>query len=290
MLYAAAISWITLVFQVINVAFPDPLEGGYVSTYYYSTMRGAISWLFVTFPVYIFATRYLLRDYRAHSEKLGLWIRKWLTYFTLFVAALIIIGDIVFLLNTFLAGDLTIRFFFKVLSVLFITGSIFGYYFWDMRQEEPLPAAKVRYFAYGIIAVFIISLACGFIMVGSPQTQRLREADTERANDLMNIQWELITYWQNKGALPETLAPLEESLSGFTVPYDPITKEPYTYEVTGELSFKLCAVFDLSSAEEEPTFDDSKQWDHGAGEVCFDRTIDPDIYKKPDTAVPVPIR
>src|SRR5438132_4874360 len=43
---------------------------------------------------------------------------KWLIYLTLFVAALIIIGDLVSLIYNFLGGDVTIKFVLKALSVL----------------------------------------------------------------------------------------------------------------------------------------------------------------------------
>jgi hypothetical protein len=38
------------------------------------------------------------------------------------------------LINTFLGGELTLRFFLKVLTVLFVAGSIGGYYIWDLKK------------------------------------------------------------------------------------------------------------------------------------------------------------
>jgi hypothetical protein len=35
-----------------------------------------------------------------------------------------------------LGGELTIRFFLKVLTIAVIAGTIFGYYLWDLRREE----------------------------------------------------------------------------------------------------------------------------------------------------------
>jgi hypothetical protein len=63
-------------------------------------------------------------------------VRKWLTYITLYIATGIIIGDLITLLTYVLNGDLTLRFVLKVLAVLLIAGSIFGYYLWDLRTEE----------------------------------------------------------------------------------------------------------------------------------------------------------
>ena len=55
---------------------------------------------------------------------------------TLFVAAGVIIGDLTALVYSFLGGALGMRFGLKALTVAVIAGGIFGYYLWDLRQEE----------------------------------------------------------------------------------------------------------------------------------------------------------
>jgi hypothetical protein len=59
-----------------------------------------------------------------------------LTYITLFVAAGVLIGDLISLVFNFLGGELTVRFVLKVLTVGVIAGTIFGHYLWDLRKEE----------------------------------------------------------------------------------------------------------------------------------------------------------
>ena len=137
-LYASAISFLTLVFQIVNVAFPDPIspEGYYNVTSYYDRIRWSIATLVIVFPVYLWASWFLNKDYKKNPGKRDLRIRKWLIYFTLFAAALIIIGDLVTLINFFLQGELTIRFILKVLAVLFVAGSVFGYYLHDIKKHE----------------------------------------------------------------------------------------------------------------------------------------------------------
>ena len=63
-------------------------------------------------------------------------IRRWLTYFTLFVAAGFLIGDLTTLVYNVLGGEITIRFSLKVIVVGAIAGTIFGYYLRDLRREE----------------------------------------------------------------------------------------------------------------------------------------------------------
>ncbi len=137
-LYTSAISFLVLLFQYINVLIPDSVtEGGYyqlVSSY--RAIRWSISSLIVVFPVYIWVTWFLNKNYAKTPAKKKLWIRKWLVYFTLFAAALIIIGDLVTVINNLLNGELTLRFLLKVISVFFVAGSVFHYYLWDLRTHK----------------------------------------------------------------------------------------------------------------------------------------------------------
>ena len=55
-------------------------------------------------------------------------VRRWLTYTTLFLAASILVGDVISLIYSLLGGEITSRFLLKVLVVGFIAGTVFWYY------------------------------------------------------------------------------------------------------------------------------------------------------------------
>ena len=135
----------------------------------------------------------------------------------------------------------------------------------------------MKYFAYTIIGVVALSIIAGFFIIGSPAQERLRRADEQRVWHLQTIQSEIINYWINKAHLPEKLADLEDSISGFVVPSDPVTGTSYEYTVRGPEMFSLCATFDLPNAE--------TNWQHQAGYSCFDRTIDVDLYRPKKVAL-----
>jgi hypothetical protein len=84
--------------------------------------------------------------------------------------------------------------------------------------------------------------------------------------------------------LPQTLKELEDPISGFIPQQDPQTKQSYEYIVKGENEFELCAVFNLvnnaSNIEEinARLGYNASNWNHEAGKVCFQRTIDKDLY------------
>jgi predicted DNA-binding protein with PD1-like motif len=138
-LYMSAGSFIALVFQYINIFFPDALEvRGYGNPLQgaYSIIRFAVSTLIVSFPIYLTTLWFMGKEYITLPEKRNLRIRKWLIYFTLFLTALIIMGDLIALVNTFLGGEITMRFVLKVLTVFAVTGSIFTYYLSDVRKYK----------------------------------------------------------------------------------------------------------------------------------------------------------
>lgn len=136
-LYMSAGSFTALIFQYIGVLLPDPLEfNQYALTSAYSSIRFSIASLIVVFPLYLWTSWFLNKTYLKNPSKRNLRIRKWLIYFTLFVAALIIAGDLIALINNLLSGELTTRFLLKVLTVLFVAGSVFGYYFWDLKKHK----------------------------------------------------------------------------------------------------------------------------------------------------------
>lgn len=290
-LYTSAVSFSIIIFQYINLYFPDALESNY---YYYgrgimSLIRNSLATLIVFFPVYIFSTRYLGKDYNQNPDKKELRIRKWLIYFTLFAAALIIMGDLVALIRSFLEGELTARFLLKVLTIGFVAGSVFSYYFSELKDKSQ---KALTYIVVGAVAIAIVA---GFFIAGSPNEERARRFDDQRIQNLGFIQGEVVFYWQSKGSLPENLEVLNDDLRGVFIPLDPETETPYSYRIIDNLSFELCASFNLASDENSAVpdvyYDDLRKpgqistsedaWSHTNGQNCFERTIDPDIYKKP---------
>ncbi len=138
-LYASGIAFLVLIFQYVNVLLPDLLSDGYGYGRFsgsYGAIRWSLSSLIIVFPVYLLTILHLNRSYKKTPSKANLWVRKWLTYFTLFAASLIIIGDLVTLLNNLLGGELTLRFIIKVLAVFFVAGSVFYYYLWELRKYK----------------------------------------------------------------------------------------------------------------------------------------------------------
>lgn len=134
-LYLSAYHLGSLLFDFINRAFPDavdPDNAGRIA----QSMRWSVASLAIAFPVFLFVARHLGKDLARNPVKRLSAVRRWLTYLTLFVAATVLIGDLITLVYNVLGGALSMRFVLKVLVVGVIAGAIFGYYLRDLRHEE----------------------------------------------------------------------------------------------------------------------------------------------------------
>ena len=288
-LYWSAVTFVTLVWQYINYFFPDILN--YYPASFNEPMRFAVSSLFIVFPIFILVSWYLNKIYTREAVVRESKIRKWLLYLTLFITSLIIIGDLITVINTFMGGEITARFILKAFSVLLVAGVVLGYYLDDVRRETPTKLGK--YFVWGTSVIVLISVVGAFFIVGSPKTARLIQLDQQKISDLQNIQYEVVNYWQRKEKLPDKLTDLEDSISGFIAPVDPQLKEnaSYIYEYnikdSTALTFELCAIFNKQGKDNNGYYQTMPypeltkvqyNWDHEAGRVCFARTIDKELY------------
>lgn len=125
----------SLVFELIDRAFPDPLDEGSAG-YSVNAVRRAIAALVVAFPIYVALSYRVTAALRRDPTKRASKVRKWLTYMTLFIAAAVLVGDLTAVIYSLLSGELTTRFILKALTVVLIAGLIFGYYLWELREDN----------------------------------------------------------------------------------------------------------------------------------------------------------
>jgi hypothetical protein len=290
-LYTVAVSFLNLLFKVINKAFPE------VNSNIYSWGGGSeislpVATLIVFFPIFVFLSRMVHKIYIENPAKKDLAVRKWLTYITLFIAGLALAGDLVMVLYKFLDGqDLTAAFLLKALTVLAVAGVIFWFYIQDIRDRVSVSNRKV--WSIGVGVIILVAIILGFSVLGSPKSQRLIRYDVQKINDLQNIQWQVISYWQTNGTIPADLSELEKQQYGI-VPKDPQTKVGYEYRGTGNMTFELCAEFNSKDMTNQYQYADvapvsypagakgtviqNNNWNHGSGRQCFSRSIDPVAY------------
>lgn len=290
-LYVAVFNYIALLWDYINYAFPDPLAY-YPSDPYQSGISWEMATLIVLSPLFLVLMWYIHRSIKSDPTRANIWVRRWALYLTLFIAGITIAVDLIYVLYAFLNGtDITERFLLKALAVLLVAAIGFMHFvadLWGYWEQFP---SRNRLVAWATGALVLVTVVAGFFIVGTPAQARLYRFDDEKVNDLQSIQYQIVNYWQTKQKLPAALADLNDPLSNYTVPEDPQKGDSYTYKTTGKMSFQLCATFNAvtqgNSAQGVPAAPTpangagrtiADNWQHGAGQVCFDRTIDPERY------------
>jgi hypothetical protein len=273
--FTTAISSISLLFSYINRWFPD---AAFTDPYYVqdnSGIRWGMASLIVAFPLFIWISRILHREMSEHVEKASSGIRRWLTYLTLFVAAATLMGDVITLVFFLLNGEITIRFLLKVLTVLYIAGASFFYFYRSMKLSPKSPEWTLHNSVFRMVAIIsiLVVFILGIFFVGSPGTERDRRLDDVRVNDLRTIQQEIRNISTDmslpkpvlKQALPATLKDVQAN-AVYTQPtiIDPVTSVAYEYTITGQSTFELCATF---STVRDQTYDIF--WNHPAGRHCY---------------------
>lgn len=290
--YWSTIAFIFLVFDYINYLFPNALSY-YPADPYQSGISAEMASVIVLLPLYIVLMQFIRRDIARDPSRKEVWVRRWAIILTLFVAGVAIAADLITLLTTFLNGEeITIAFLLKVLVVFLVASGVFMHFIADLRGYWELYPSRKRMVVIGIVALAFVTIVSGFFIVGTPGQARLSRFDIQKVNDLQVIQSQVVSYWQAKTALPGSISDLTNSLSYGPMPSDPQTGASYEYQATGSLSFRLCANFNAPSRAERNVYNQavpvdpygkqgvlSNNWQHGAGRVCFDRTIDPDFYR-----------
>ncbi len=291
-LYGGVVAFIALLFDYINQTFPNPVTNAYYPGQYSSSISYESATLIVLTPVFLIIMRLIRRGIANDPSRREIWIRRWALFLTLFLAGATMVVDLVVLVNTYLQGeDMTAGFLLKVLAVLLVVGLGFMHFLadlWGYWEREP---ARARMVNWAVGALVLATVVAGFFIIGTPQQMRVQKQDAIRVQDLQNIQWQVVNYWQQKEKLPASLSDVNDPISNTIVPVDPQTKQPYEYKVTGRLSFQFCATFATKgdSMQNGPVArpvapigvggkELTDNWQHDAARTCFERTIDPERY------------
>ena len=272
------LSFGSLVFQFIERMLPDALSYGYGGGFAFGALKNVVAALIIAFPLYLFLMWQLWKGAKLHEEQLQSLVRKWFTYIVLVVVAGVILGDLIALLTSFLGGELALRFSLKALSILAISASIFGYYFFELKRSGVSPFPRgLKVFVGAVILLVLLALLYAFSVMGSPGKQRALQFDQRRASDIQQISYAIDSYWEKEGKLPLSFEELK------TQPYlyiqsvkDPKTQQLYEYRVLEGKKYELCAVFETDSSEYQqrakvPTPFSEEIWNHGIGRTCFEK-------------------
>ncbi|MDP2812807.1 MAG: DUF5671 domain-containing protein [bacterium] len=285
-----------IVFQIINKEIVDIINQ-YSGSYNDEIMKFAISAIIVSTPIYYLTSRQIYKNLFAGTLDKDAGVRKWLTYFILLISIVVMIGFLIATINSFLDGDLTTKFILKTLTALIIAGSVFSFYFYDIRRDtvEGKKDKVIKFYTWISLAVVLVVFVFSWFSVDSPQTARNRKIDGEILGDLNQIHWAIRDYYTVNNSLPDNLGFLTSDSEKRTITVDnisnPSTSKAYEYETIADDEYKICTDF-LTSNLGDKNYESYAYFGsdiglHDAGYQCFSRKV----FSTADSKIePTPIR
>lgn len=273
-----AISVGLIIFGIINETVVDALALNSLSGSD-SQFKFAISALLIATPIFFIVSKLINRGLSKKELSRDSGVRRWLTYFILLVSFVIILGVFIGVINSFLAGELTIRFILKAVAMFFIAASVFSFYFYDIRRENVEEKDRVLRLFF-VISLFLVTatFVAAWFFVESPKEARERRLDEIVVQRIYNLESAVNTYYDRLGYLPETMADLKKEPNIYfdnQSLIDPETGAEIIYQITSEDTFEFCAYFRTNNlqdtANQYNSFVDGKE--HESGYDCVSGSL-----------------
>jgi len=276
-----AISSGLVVFQIINKKFPDLLNP-YLHQFDSGSLKFAIAAIIIAAPIYYFTSWQINKNLRSGVLAKEAGVRRWLTYFILFVASVTIIGWLIGVIFNYLDGELTAKFILKSATAIIIAAIVFSYYLYDIRREETVAKIDriVQVYFYATAVLVLTALSAAFYFAPTPTETRNMRQDQNIISRFNQIDGAINGYLQQEKKLPNGLEDLildrrfllESDIK------DSVTGEKFEYHIVKEgEQYKLCATFLTSNrgeADNQYNYD-KERWPHEAGRQCLIQRVYP---------------
>lgn len=288
-LYITLFSMGGSLFLLIDKWLPD--VGDYAGAFD-QAIRNFLSALIVAMPVFLLTDYLFVKSAKADTNirKAGTW--KWLTYITLFIAGIVILGNLIALVYSLLNGEITLRFMIKVFTIFVLAGGAFAYYFWDTRDSgHENDASNIpMIWHYSLLGLGLLVIIVGLINAGSPMRAKRERNDAMRLQNLQIMKNNVDSYTaRHNNTLPMWLVDGSADFDYITFAKDPVTGQSFEYSAKTTSTYELCATFEaetnpnLTQPAYSPDYD--AFWKHGVGRTCYTLTIRP---MEKSTSVPIP--
>jgi|WetSurMetagenome_2_1015567.scaffolds.fasta_scaffold00428_7 hypothetical protein len=275
------VSFGNVIFQIINKFIPD-VAAPYVEN------KFAISALLVSIPIF-YGVSYLIQKSLFSGElKKDSGVRRWLTYLILFVSFLIFFGWLIYFVNNFLNGEISLKFILKTITVLAIAAAVFGFYFYDIRRQavENIKDKFLKIFFITSLVLVVVVFFASFFTVESPAVARDRKLDDAVLNNFYTIDSCVDQYYRETQKLPDGFGAMMSDCSYLTADLlkDGQTGQAFVYSVTGTTTYEICANFRTSnigkannSGAAYPVGIGANSSSHANGYQCLKRQVYPTI-------------
>ncbi len=285
-----ALSTGMIIFQIINKYVPDILNE-YSGRYSDDALRFAISAIIISTPIFYLTTRQIHKNLFSGDLDKESGVRKWLTYFVLLITSVIMIGWLIGIVNSFLSGELTLKFILKALTAIGIAAIIFSFYLYDIKRDNVKGKKDniIRIYFYVTLTIVIVSFIASLFVVESPMETRKEKLDQKIMNDFSMLESEISRYYNEHNVLPESLdiAQNEYGLLKDETLQNEVTGEKYEYKIVDEKNYELCTTFYSSNKDKDESRYEylGKNRLHDAGYQCLNFRV----YNRGDVLPPKPL-
>lgn len=234
-------STLNLLLGLVNIWFPEPSES--LAYGRLSGLRWSMAALIIFVPVFWALDRIDRREASANPALKHVMVRRWLSALAMFVATITVLGDGLYLIYSWLDGQITFRFLTKSAMVALISAVAFAY-FGETRKilkiSTRIPACWI------LIGLAILSLVMSFWQVGGPVQGQMEQRDRWRISDLRTLANDVAQCSEiDAAALPGTFDPM-------TCARNPARLTGYgseiTYKRTTVTAFSLCIEVEYPAA------------------------------------------
>jgi hypothetical protein len=267
-----------VVFQIINKLIPDAVNF-YQGRFEPDALKFSIAAIIIAAPIYYLTSWQINKSLRSGALLKDAAVRRWLTYFILFVASVTMIGWFIRTIYNFLDGEMTVKFILKAVTAIFIAAAVFSYYFFDIRRDKVEEKDRIiKIYFYASLALVLVVLASAFAFSPSPTETRGKKQDNETLNRFSMIDGALNSFYSEKKKLPESLKELVSDRKFLAERYinDAVSGEEFGYKVlTDKKSYELCATFKFSNRTDDGLMDEylKDRWPHDAGYQCVNQGV-----------------
>ena len=290
-----AISVGQVAFQIINKKFPDLLNQ-YLHQFDSGNLKFAIAAIIIAAPIYYLTTWQINKNLYSGALAKESGVRRWLTYFILFVASVTIIGWLIGVIFNYLDGELTAKFILKSITAIIIAMIVFSYYLYDIRREELVGKSDrlILFYFGGSLALVLAALIAAFYYAPTPTETRNIRQDQEIINRFNQIDGAINGYLQQEKKLPKSLEDLTTDrrflLESDTK--DTVTGEQFEYHIVREREqYKLCATFltDNRNKNDVQYNYDGERWPHESGRQCLLQRVY-QLDAPAEKTIPLPVK
>ena len=158
-----AISTGMIAFGIINQTIADALT---LRNGVSDILKFAISAIIIAAPIFFAMQYFINKGLRTGELDKESGVRRWLTYFILLVSSITMLGVFIGVLNNFLAGEFTISFILKAISMLVISAAVFSFYFYDIKRNNVTDKSLVMcVFFYASLSLIVIAFVASWFLL-----------------------------------------------------------------------------------------------------------------------------